>query len=325
MNWAANQSSFRSSGKYVVGAYPASPAHKVWDPVQEDVLFQLLASDERISNVEIPWLGSIHPHDNSWLMSNFPINLGAVITSIPFVMSRVGKDGNYGLASSDEIGRSAAVDDLKEIRRAIDIFNNTAGKSIVSAVEIHSAPREVGDINALAKSLEEISSWDWGNTKLAIEHCDAWVDGQSPEKGFLRVEQEVAAIQLASVPIGIFINWGRSAIELRDASRVTEHIDSAKSSGHLMGLIFSGAASVESDFGYPWIDAHLPFKKSESFEFGDPNSLLTTDLANKAIKAAGAVQYLGIKMGWSPKIDGDVNQRYQMISQSLDVLVSTNE
>lgn len=323
MDRAANQSSFRSSGKYVVGAYPASPAHKVWDPVQEDALFQLLASDERISDLEIPWLGSIHPHNNSWLMSNFPINLGAVITSIPFVMSRVGKDDNYGLASSDEIGRSAALDDLKEIRRAIEIFNSTAGKSMVSAVEIHSAPRKVGDVNALAKSLEEVSSWDWGNTKLAIEHCDAWVDGQSPEKGFLKLEQEVAAIQLASVPIGIFINWGRSAIELRDANRVTEHIDSVKSSGHLTGLIFSGAASVESDFGYPWIDAHLPFKKSESFEFGDPNSLLTTKLALSAVKAAGAIEFLGIKMGWSPKVEGNVNQRYQMISQSLDVLVGS--
>ncbi|MFM1967702.1 MAG: hypothetical protein RL590_559 [Actinomycetota bacterium] len=323
MNRAANQSSFRPSGKYVVGAYPASPAHKVWDPTQEEAFFQLLASDNRVSNLEIPWLGSIHPHDNSWLMNNFPSNLGAVITSIPFVMSRVGKDANYGLASSDEHGRSAAVDDLREIRKAIELFNDQAGKSMVSAVEIHTAPRKVGDVNALAKSLEEVASWDWGDTKLAIEHCDAWVEGQSPEKGFLRLEQEVAAIQLASVPIGIFINWGRSAIELRDANRVTEHIESARSSGHLMGLIFSGVASVESDFGYPWIDAHLPFKRSESFEFGDPNSLLTTELALSAIKTAGAIEYLGIKMGWSPKIEGDVNQRYQMISQSLDVLVGS--
>jgi hypothetical protein len=324
MNRAVNQSSFRPSGKYVVGAYPASPAHKVWDPVQEDALFQLLASDERISNLEIPWLGSIHPHDNSWLMSNFPTNLGAVITSIPFVMSRVGKNESYGLASIDENGRNAALDDLKEIRKAIELFNDKAGKSMVSAVEIHTAPRKDGDVNALVKSLEEVASWDWGNTKLAIEHCDAWVDGQSPEKGFLRLEQEVEAIQLASVPIGIFINWGRSAIELRDANRVTEHIESARSSGHLMGLIFSGAASVESDFGYPWIDAHLPFKKLESFEFGDPNSLLTTKLALSAVKAAGAIEFLGIKMGWSPKVEGDVNQRYQMISQSLDVLVGSN-
>lgn len=309
--------------KYIVGAYPASPAHKVWNPGQEEAFFQLLASDLRVSNLEIPWLGSIHPHDNSWLMNNFPSNLGAVITSIPFVMSRVGKDADYGLASSNENCRTTALGDLKEIRNAIELFNYQAGKSIVSAVEIHTAPREVGDVNALAKSLEEIASWNWGDTQLAIEHCDAWVHGQSPEKGFLKLEEEIAAIQLASVPIGIFINWGRSAIEIRDANRVTEHIESAKSSGHLMGLIFSGAASVESDFGYPWIDAHLPFQKSESLGFGDPHSLLTSELALSAIKTAGAVEYLGIKMGWSPKIEGGVNQRYQMISQSLDVLVGS--
>jgi hypothetical protein len=306
--------------KYVVGAYPASPAHKLWDPAQEKQLFELLSSDERISALEIPWLGSIHPHDDSWFVNNFPRNLQAVITSIPFVMSKVGKDANYGLASSDEIGRNEALADVRKVLNAVDVFNDSAGQSMVSAVEVHTAPRRVGKIDALAKSLEEISTWNWPETQLVIEHCDAWVDGQSPEKGFLKLEEEIAAIQISSAPIGIFINWGRSAIELRDAGRVVEHIELARSSGYLAGLIFSGAASVETDFGYPWIDAHLPFQKSDSFILGDPHSLLSRDVTLESIKASGKLEFLGIKMGWSPSNQGDVKQRYEMIATALSLL-----
>ena len=320
MTGATNQSNTHQDRKYVVGAYPASPAHKLWNPAQEKQLFELLSSDERVSALEIPWLGSIHPHDDSWLINNFPRNLKAVITSIPFVMSKVGKDANYGLASSDENGRNEALADVKKVLAAVDEFNNSAGQSMVSAVEIHTAPRRVGDVDALAKSLEEIASWNWSETQIVIEHCDAWVDGQSPEKGFLKLEEEIAAIKLASVPIGVFINWGRSAIELRDARRVVEHIEMAKSNGHLTGLIFSGAASAETDFGYPWIDAHLPFPTNDAFIYGEPSSLLTEELAHQAIRATGEISFLGLKMGWPPKREGDVLQRYLMIDQALNAL-----
>jgi hypothetical protein len=320
MTGATNKSNINQDRKYVVGAYPASPAHKLWDPAQEKQLFELLSSNERISALEIPWLGSIHPHDDSWLIQNFPRNLQAVITSIPFVMSKVGKDANYGLASSDEIGRSEAIADIKKVLKAVDEFNNSASQSMVSVVEVHTAPRRVANVDALAKSLEEITSWNWSETQLVIEHCDAWVDGQSPEKGFLKLEEEIAAIQQASAPIGIFINWGRSAIELRHAGRVVEHIELAKSSGHLAGLIFSGVASVETDFGYPWIDAHLPFPTNDAFIYGEPSSLLTEGLAHRAISAAGEVSFLGIKMGWPPSLAGDVKQRYEMIATALTLL-----
>ncbi len=102
--------------------------------------------------------------------------------------------------------------------------------------------------------------------------------------------------------------------------RVVEHIEMAKSNGHLTGLIFSGAASVETDFGYPWIDAHLPFQRSDSFILGDPHSLLTRDVTLESIKASGKLEFLGIKMGWSPNNQGDVQQRYEMISTALSLL-----
>lgn len=90
----------------------------------------------------------------------------------------------------------------------------------------------------------------------------------------------------------------------------------------LSGLIFSGASATQGLFGYPWIDAHHPFQKSSKHAFGDLDSLLTEELASSALKAAGDLPWLDIKMGWPNDVPGSLNQRYQMISAALDVLDS---
>ncbi len=295
--------------RFVVGAYPASIAHRSWDANAELEFFDLLASDSRISALELPWMGDIHPHDSAWLHQNFPANLQAVLTSIPFVMSQIGKNPNYGLASSDESGRNDAVRDVAKILKAIQVFNEIANRPVVSTVEIHTAPRANGSIEALARSLDEISQWDWQNTKLVIEHCDAWVANQAPEKGFLTLEDEIAAIKQSGVDISLLINWGRSAIELRNGDLVVNHIKLAKSHNLLHGLIFSGVSDVETAFGPAWIDAHLPFSES--------SSLLTKDRLKDSIDAAGSIPILGIKMGWSPASVGSVQQRFELISDAL--------
>lgn len=307
---------------YVIGAYPASPAHRTWNPAVEEEFFSLLAGDSRVGSLELPWTGALHPHDTDWIHANFPINLNALITTIPFVMGQLGKDSNYGIASPDEIGRAKAIDHLKDVLSAVKLFHEKAGRSVVALVEIHSAPREIGSASQLTKSLQEITSWDWQGVKLAIEHCDAFVSGQAPEKGFLSLHDEINAIQSSGSEVGIFINWGRSAIEFRDTNLVIEHIESAKAANLLRGLIFSGASDREGQFGYPWIDAHLPFKKSAQHPFGDPDSLLTEELAHNAISAAGNLQWLGIKMGWPSNVPGSLEERYQMLSAAMDVLDS---
>jgi hypothetical protein len=281
--------------KYIVGAYPASPAHRNWDLVLESDFFELLSNDTRIESLELPWLGKIHPHDVSWLHNNFPTNLKAVITSIPFVMGQLSKDSNYGLASPSQDSRQKAISDVKVIFEAIKEFDNKTGRKTVSAIEIHTAPREVGNVDSLAKSLAEISNWNWEGTEILIEHCDAFIAGQTPEKGFLSLGQEIAAIKSSDSNIGVLINWGRSAIEFRDANRVIEHVELAKDSGLLKGLILSGASDKQGSFGYPWIDAHHPFIASENNEFGDPDSLLTEGHAKAAIQITGQLPYLGLK------------------------------
>lgn len=308
--------------EYVVGAYPSSPAHRNWDPVVEAELFSLLSNDSRVGSLELPWTGHIHPHDINWIHSHFPQNLNALITTIPFVMGQLGKNSQYGIASTHEDGRKLAVGHLREVLAAVNEFHEKAGRKVVSLVEIHSAPRQIGTSSQLTKSLEEITSWNWQDVALAIEHCDAFISEQTPEKGFLSLHDEIKAIQNSGCDVGIFINWGRSAIEFRDAGRVLEHIEGARAANLLRGMIFSGASSFEGNFGYPWIDAHLPFKKSASHPFGESNSLLTEDLAHRAMTAAGDLQWLGIKMGWPSNVPGTVEERYQMLSAAMDVLDS---
>ena len=308
--------------KYLIGAYPASPAHKSWNPELEGEFFSLLSNDSRIGSLELPWTGKLHPHDTSWLHTNFPKNLGAVITTIPFVMGEIAKNSRYGIASPDPEGREKAIADIRDVLNAVTEFHEKTGRKTVSLIEIHTAPRQIGTSSDLARSLSEISSWNWQGVGLAIEHCDAFIDGQSPEKGFLSLEDEIAGIQLSDSDVGIFINWGRSAIEFRDANRVVEHIESAKSANLLRGLIFSGASSEEGLFGYPWIDAHHPFKKNLNHIYGDPESLLTEEVATTAMRAAGDIPWLGIKMGWPNNVPGTLEERYQMISAALDVLDS---
>lgn len=308
--------------KYIVGAYPASPAHKIWDPAAEETFFSMLASDSRIGSLELPWMGALHPHDTQWLDKKFPQELEAVVTSIPFVMGQLGNDPNYGIASPDEASRAMAIAHLREVFYSVAEFHQKIGRSAVSHIEIHSAPRQVGSSSHLAKSLHEIASWNWQGVKIVIEHCDAFISGQRPEKGFLSLHDEIDAIESSGSEVGVLINWGRSAIEFRDANRVVEHIESAKSADLLQGLIFSGASNAEGLFGYPWIDAHHPFRKNVSHKFGDPESLLTDELAKAAIKAAGEIPLLGIKMGWPNSVSGTLEERYQMISAALDVLDS---
>src|SRR5450756_1748773 len=89
-----------------------------------------------------------------------------------------------------------------------------------------------------------------------------------------------AATAAAGTRLGITINWARSAIEGRSPDTAVRHIESARTAGVLSGVMFSGCSPVATDFGYPWIDAHLPAREVE----GAPNSsLLTADRIRESV------------------------------------------
>lgn len=343
----------------LVGAYAASPAHGRWDPAAEKAFFTALeqirpehgtAEQHAVRALELPWLGTLHPHDDLWLQRNFPASVTGVMTDIGYVMSQIGgagaacDAGTFGLASRSDDGRRAAIDAARRLRDDVARLNDAAGRQAVSAVELHSAPRaHAGSPDALAASLEEVAAAEWDGAGLLLEHCDAEVAGQTPEKGFLPLDAEIAALRSCDAPVGLSLNWGRSAIELRDADRVADQVRQAAESHLLRGLIFSGASDRRSPAGYPWIDAHHAFAASDAHPFGDPTSLLTDERVVEAIRAlragripqrdhdraaddpagspaaspaSGDAPWLGVKVGWAHP-SGTVEERAALVRDAV--------
>ena len=185
--------------------------------------------------------------------------------------------------------------DAASLRSAVASLNDALGRAAVSAIEVHSAPTPhdaASARSALARSLDTITGWDWDGAQILLEHVDAKVQGHAPSKGFLSLEDEIDVISEGSLPVGVLINWGRSAIELRSAARVVDHVAMARESGVLRGLIFSGASAVATDYGEAWADQHLPPSSHER------DSLLTAEMMDDALRVAGPLDYTGVKMSW---------------------------
>lgn len=310
-----------------VGAYAASPAHSAWDARLESEFFDGLDAVPELRGVELPWMGALHPHDDAWLLRSFPRRFDAVLTSIPGTMKRLGTTPLYGLASRDADGRAAALAEAGRIRDAVRRLNDAVGRRAVTAVELHSAPSAGrGDVASLAASIAELSADadTWDGATIAIEHCDAFVPSHQPEKGFLDLTDELAAIADRPAWVGLSINWGRSAIELRDGELVTAHIRQAAASGRLRGLMLSGASAELSPFGGPWVDAHHPMTPSSSFPYGEPSSMLTEDLLRDAIAAAAAVDWLGFKFGWADR-EAPVEPRVDMIATAAAAVTAASQ
>ena len=302
----------------VVGAYAAitkEPAS------EEDEFYRLLAENPAIAGLEVPWTTALHPRGNDVLLSYLRPDWSVTVTTIPGTMDAIGTNPRFGIASDDRDGARAALATLSALRDAVHSLNDARGAGTVTAIELHTAPRRresPSSADALTRSLTEIAGWDWDGARLLIEHCDADVTTQKPQKGFLTVGEELTAI--AGLPVGIAINWGRSAIELRDADRVTDHVSAAREAGVLEALVFSGVASVDGEFGTAWGDQHLPIAR-EGGVGGEQVSLLTGARVEAALAAAGPVAILGLKVGWrgerAPAAD-----RAALLARGVDTIES---
>jgi hypothetical protein len=297
-----------------VSAYAASPAFSRWDPSLEAELLPALCELPGVVGLEIPWLGSIHPHDPAWFLRQVPPGARLALTPLPWVMRRAAELPSYGIASTDAGGRAAALDDLRRLHRDARRIEGES-PATVALVALHTAPRGGGDAGTLAASLDEIGSWDWGGASLVIEHCDAVRPGQAFEKGFLALADELAVLEVAAPDIGLWMNWGRSAIELRDPDAVTRQIAEAAASGRLAGLTFSGAAAEDGPYGAAWVDTHPPLLST------DPASASLLDDAHvaAALAAAPDVPALGLKVSRLPS-DRTAADVVATIARNLDVV-----
>lgn len=299
--------------KPLVAAYVAAPPE---DPPTEAAVYEGLAG-MGIGGLEIPFDGRLHPRDEPWLLGRLRPEWRHVVTVLPGTYVRLRGDAAFGLASADEDGRRRALDFAEEALRAVERLNASAGRRVVAAVEVHSAPR-VGDgrggrgtPEALSRSLAALRRMDWQGAELLLEHCDAPVAGREPDKGFLPLEAELTALRASDgpVPARASINWGRSALETRSAAGVLEHVRAARRAGLLGGLFFSGATPSHPEYG-EWRDSHAPFSTS------CPASLLTPEAAVETRREAGPVDYLGVKVKPRPAALG-VEARLAVLADAL--------
>ncbi len=302
----------------VVGVYAAAP-----DRAMRDRLVARLAEVEAVAGVEVPWPDREGSGDHwSAAHAGLPPHWKIVVTGIPHVVARSSVDPAYGLASDDDDGRTSAVADVARLRDDVARLADERGAAPL-AVELHAAPRQHRrTADRLTASLDAIAGWDWGATLLTLEHCDALIPDQTPQKGWSTLEAEVSAVLALDGAIGITLNWGRSAIEFRDPDRVVEHVAYAQAAGALRAIVFSGACDQDTDYGPAWTDSHPPFAIDPLMPSGEPASLMTTTRVREALARAGSLEWAGLKVGLRPR-DSTLERRIAVIDEGARAIVDT--
>jgi Domain of unknown function (DUF4862) len=320
-----------------VGAYAAAPSLSGWNPNDEEKFLASVLALDGVAGLEVPFTDKLHKYDEAWFLRQLPEHAQFVVTTIPGTMARLEADKGFGLASTSESGRRAALDFVKEALEAVKRLNHQLGKPSVVALELHAAPvasKGAATAAALEASLREISSWDMHGARLVLEHCDALMPNQIPAKGFLALELEAQAVKKAvdatGNPIGVVINWGRSVMEQRRPEAAHEHIAFLRSCDLLGGVVFSGCANVDTKFGKAWADVHVPpaptavtdTQASQGTNTDqnllEPDSLLTADHIKSCLQAAGTLPETGFraaKVAAPP--NAGVDQRVKVITQTL--------
>lgn len=300
-----------------LGAYAASPCHAAWDPAAEGAYYAGLRRLD-LAGLEHPYYGRLHRFDDAWFLEQLDPAWTLALTTIPGVFERLKEDVHFGLASGDPGGRERALDFIEGARRTVLHLHRYLGRRVVRAVLLHSAPRlgsgARSSPEAFASSLSALRARDWDGASLLVEHCDAFTPARPPDKGFLSLEDEAAAVRLSSgaAPAGLLVNWGRSAVETRSAAGPLEHIARARDAGLLRGLFFSGATPSHPLYG-EWRDSHAPFRELV------PESLLGAPEAAAALAAAGEPELVGLKMQALPKTLG-VPERLDFVRRNLELL-----
>ncbi len=313
---------------YIVGAYATAPSTFAWDENLESEYYEQLKSIDNIQGIEHPFVGKLHPFDDDWFLDNIDTSWQFIFTSIPGVMANLAQNPHFGIASTNEDGRQAAIEFYQQARLAILKLNKHLGKQAVSHIKIHTAPRISAKTSsskqALQASLETLQSWDWYGAKLVIEHCDAFIPEQPPEKGFLSLVDEIATITTVNkrlnCDIGVSLNWGRSAIETRSVQGPIEHIKMAYQSKLLNGIIFSGATGKDTPYGQ-WKDSHMPPEKAFNIPHYAKSSLLTIEQIEKSLQQCDCdcLDFIGGKISLSPNT-ATVSERVSYIQSLLTLL-----
>ena len=308
--------------RLLVAGYMLAPA----DPGGEDALFAGLA-ELGVGGLEfaLPPDPGARGLDPAWIRRSVLPEWDLLVTLVPTMVPRLGTDPAYGLASTDPAARARA---LADVARARDLARSLAdehGRPRVVGIELHSAPGpRGGSADALARSLEEVLSWDLAGATVVLEHCDALVAGRAPAKGFFALADEVEVVRSFGLPaerLGLGFNWGRSAIEGRGPALAAEHVRALAATGLLRSAVFSGATGQESPWSPPWADTHIPPRGDDPALAASAASLLGPEEVADALRAAGDVPHVGLKVAVRPE-DADVATRLAVARASLELLAA---
>lgn len=282
----------------ILGAYVSLPRGKE----EQERYYRLLAQVPGVRGLELPFADDLGgAGGTAWLATQLaPTWDRNVVTAIPGTMQRVRGYGSFGLASVDAAGRRAALDFTRSVRDGVEALREAAGRDVVACVELHSAPSGAPGAahhpEAFGESLTEVADWDWGGATLLVEHCDAFVAPDLGVKRMLGIEEEVDVLHALNRPdVRLALNWGRSALEARDASVPLQHVRLARSSGVLHGITFSGAGPEDTRYAKGWVDGHLPLDVDE------PGSEMSAEHVRECARAAvepgedPPASYLGAK------------------------------
>ena len=312
---------------YFVGAYATSPNVSGWDAELEKNYYEQLKTLNNVKGLEHPFIGSLHNHDDEWFLKNIDPNWDFVFTCVPGIMGALSNNPHFGIASNHEKGREEALLFMRKARDAIAKLNGHLGRKAVCAIEIQTAPNQSkapSSKQALLASLTTMLEWDWQGAQILIEHCDTFVEGQIPSKGFLKLEDEIEVLnkinKQVELPLALVINWGRSVLETRRCDGAIEHIKLARANGLLQGLMFSGVSDQDSEYG-AWKDSHMPAAKVTDDSFGAEHSLLTEKEIHRCLAACDGElpPILGIKIGVRP-LETSVDDRVAYIRDTLAIL-----
>ena len=297
------------SGRYIVGAYTTSPNLFSWDQESEFEYFQGLKELPLIRGLELPFWGeSLHPFDDKWLLSNLDPMWENVLTCVPGTMKRLEDNHYFGLASKNEKNREIAIKFYLKVFECVNNLKNQFGQHSVIGVNISSSPfinenQVYAHKDCLIKSLIEVVSWEWGRTKLFIEHCDAYNNNNlNPKKGFLPLDDEIHALiqvnKQCRSNLRIVINWGRSVIEFKSIEGPLIHLNKAVQHGVLGGLMFSGTTANDDNLYGAWSDLHMPPANYSDYKYFEKESLMTYENIKKALLTCNynTLDCLGIKL-----------------------------
>ena len=71
---------------YILGAYAAAPKTPGYDPALEGRYFAALRALEGVRGLELPFYGTLHPHDVAALLANLKPEWSYVLTGLPGTM-----------------------------------------------------------------------------------------------------------------------------------------------------------------------------------------------------------------------------------------------